>query len=83
MPQTEELTILAHEPLERFKGQIALLRRNGVMTNRNVFIHEDLKEIIPFKLKQTGVTDYDKWESWLDDKFFHEMLKIYKKEKLC
>ena len=52
MPQTEELLNLAHEPLERFKGQIALLRRNGVNTNKNVFIHEDVKEIIPFKLKQ-------------------------------
>jgi len=38
MPQTEELTLLAHEHLERFKSQMALLRRNGVMTSRNVFI---------------------------------------------
>ena len=51
-----------------------------MMTSRNVFIHEDLKEIIPFKLKQTGVTDWDAWEAWADDKFFHIMLNIYKKE---
>ena len=67
MPQTEELTLLAHEHLERFKSQMALLRRNGVMTSRNVFIHEDLKEIIPFKLKQTGVADGNLWESWTDE----------------
>ena len=80
MPQMEELLNLAHEPLERFKGQIALLRRNGVNTNKTVFIHEDVKEIIPFKLKQTGVVGWEQWESWSDDKFFHELLKIYTKE---
>ena len=80
MPQTEELLNLAHEPLERFKGQIALLRRNGVNTSRNVFIHEDVKEIIPFKLKQTGVDGWELWESWSDEKFFHELLNICTKE---
>jgi hypothetical protein len=74
MPQTEELTVLSHENLEKFKGQIQLLRRNGVLTNRGVFIHEDVKDIIPFKLKQTGVTDWDVWERWTDERFFIEML---------
>ena len=80
MPQTEELAVLSHENLEKFEGQIQLLRRNGVLTNRGVFIHEDVKDIIPFKLKQTGVTDWDVWERWTDERFFMEMLKIYTKE---
>ena len=49
------------------------------MTRRDVFIHDDLKDIIPFKLKQTGVTDWYDWETWPDNDFFHELLKIYKK----
>ena len=72
--------MLSHESLERFKDQLALLRRNNAMTSRNVFIHEDLKDIMPFKLKQTGATDYAEWDQWSDQEFFREMLKIYKKE---